>query len=290
MFPLRKILFPVDFSERCLQTVPYVAAITRKFEAELIILHAFSIFHDFAYGAESSKAVYSPYEDLMRRRHLAELESFACKEFKDLRVSRIFQVSDATDAIIQCVHENEIDVIIMPTHGHGRFRQSLVGSVTSKVLHDTTCPVWTSSHSDSLVTSAPYEARSIVCAVDLDFEAAHVVRAASDIAARYRAVVRLVHAIISPNRVPGAAEEAPFLRFLLKRATSQLTTLQRELQTDFGVCIQHGKVANVICKVAADCNAQLVVIGRGQMQESLGRLQTNVTAIIREAPCPVLSV
>ena len=37
-------------------------------------------------------------------------------------------------------------------------------------------------------------------------------------------------------------------------------------------------------------SADLVIIGRGVMQETLGRLRTNVYAIIREAPCPVISV
>ena len=37
-------------------------------------------------------------------------------------------------------------------------------------------------------------------------------------------------------------------------------------------------------------NADLVVIGRGIMQHVLGSLRTHVYSIIREAPCPVISV
>jgi nucleotide-binding universal stress UspA family protein len=36
-------------------------------------------------------------------------------------------------------------------------------------------------------------------------------------------------------------------------------------------------------------NADLVVIGRGKLQEALGRLRTNAYAIIRQSPCPVVS-
>ena len=36
--------------------------------------------------------------------------------------------------------------MIMPTHGYGVFRRFLLGSVTSKVLHDLGCPVLTGAH------------------------------------------------------------------------------------------------------------------------------------------------
>jgi hypothetical protein len=36
--------------------------------------------------------------------------------------------------------------------------------------------------------------------------------------------------------------------------------------------------------------ADVVIIGRGHVKEPLGRLRTNSYAIIRESPCPVISV
>src|SRR5664279_3993689 len=38
MLCFRKILFPVDFSSRCIDTSPFVAAIARKFESEVVLL------------------------------------------------------------------------------------------------------------------------------------------------------------------------------------------------------------------------------------------------------------
>ena len=39
MFRLKKILFPVDFSERCRGAIGYVEAMAGRFDAELILLH-----------------------------------------------------------------------------------------------------------------------------------------------------------------------------------------------------------------------------------------------------------
>lgn len=54
--------------------------------------------------------------------------------------------------------------------------------------------------------------------------------------------------------------------------------------------MEGGEVATVIREAAEENRADLVIIGRGVMQETFGRMRTNVYAIVREAPCPVISV
>jgi nucleotide-binding universal stress UspA family protein len=46
----------------------------------------------------------------------------------------------------------------------------------------------------------------------------------------------------------------------------------------------------VVHEEASRHGADLIVIGRGVMHETLGRLRTNAHAIIRHAHCPVISV
>ena len=60
-------------------------------------------------------------------------------------------------------------MIMMPATGLGRFRRVLLGSVTAKVLHDVSCPVWTSAHEPDPTLAAPGTYRTILCAVDQDF-------------------------------------------------------------------------------------------------------------------------
>jgi nucleotide-binding universal stress UspA family protein len=51
-----------------------------------------------------------------------------------------------------------------------------------------------------------------------------------------------------------------------------------------------GDVAEAVRTEAQRHKADLVIIGRGMLDQSLGRLRTHSYAIIRQAPCPVLSV
>jgi nucleotide-binding universal stress UspA family protein len=45
-----------------------------------------------------------------------------------------------------------------------------------------------------------------------------------------------------------------------------------------------------VCGVAGDLKADLLVTGRSAMSGHTGRLPTNTYAIIRDSPCPVVSV
>ena len=54
--------------------------------------------------------------------------------------------------------------------------------------------------------------------------------------------------------------------------------------------MESGSPAKLVHRVAAEWGADLVVIGRHTDDSILGRLTTHAYAIVRESPCPVLSV
>jgi nucleotide-binding universal stress UspA family protein len=59
---------------------------------------------------------------------------------------------------------------------------------------------------------------------------------------------------------------------------------------DAAIYIKHGSAAKVVRAAAEDHSADLVVIGRGAGNGNPGRLRTDSYAIIRESPCPVISI
>ncbi len=58
---------------------------------------------------------------------------------------------------------------------------------------------------------------------------------------------------------------------------------------DAPICVSAGHVVDTICQEALRHDSDLIVIGRGGWRE-LGRRCIHAHAIIRESPCPVLSV
>jgi nucleotide-binding universal stress UspA family protein len=54
--------------------------------------------------------------------------------------------------------------------------------------------------------------------------------------------------------------------------------------------VEAGEPAKTICAAAERVSADVLVIGRGSAAGVYGRLRTNAYAIIRQSPCPVVSV
>ena len=184
---------------------------------------------------------------------------------------------------------NENDLIMMPTRGHGRFRAALLGSVTAKVLHDATCAVWTDSQCED-GENAPPAWMNLLCAVDTEAEGAHLIRVAAELAADSRLRVYLVHAVPAQGWNVERFAGAEFSVFLKDRARETLAAMQLQAGTKFRVCVEAGGICEVVHHAAESHKADLVLIGRGLLSEFAGGLRSHAYGIVRDMPCPVLSV
>jgi nucleotide-binding universal stress UspA family protein len=181
-------------------------------------------------------------------------------------------------------------MIMMPTHGRGIFRRMLLGSVTAKVLHDAACPVWTSAHTEELPDGGQPTPSKILCAVDLMASSAALIQWTAQLAADTGASLRLIHAVPGAAAWPERQFNSELEQALKDKARKEISALLEASGLDFPICISPGDVAAVVSEEAHGHGADLVVIGRGVIHEKLGRLRTHVHNVIRQAPCPVISV
>jgi nucleotide-binding universal stress UspA family protein len=282
----KHILFPVDFSDRCRVGQPFVLSMTRRFQAKLTALHIVEIPDGF-YG--SLEAPYPVMGDIPAMLLAAEKQLASdCIPSEPLQINRVARQGDPATEITEFAREHDIDLIMMPTHGYGKFRAFLLGSVTAKVLHDADCAVWTAAHTDHPTMAQHVDCRSILCAVDLVAESADLIRYAVDFAKSHEAKLRLVHAIPAPEFRSANPRDAEFRRHLWEWTRERLDLLQKQAATNLEVCLEGGSVAGVVRGAALHHSADLVVIGRGKGQRSFGSFRTSAQAIICESPCPVL--
>ncbi|HVW86540.1 MAG TPA: universal stress protein [Bryobacteraceae bacterium] len=271
--PFQSILFPTDFSQDAYDAVPYVRAAVERFGASLRLVHALDV-PVSAYA--SPKGFEGTKWDFRHLREDAEraLASFAAEQFPGPRPDTFLQTGDPARAIVETARSTTADLIMMPTHGHGRFRSMLLGSVTAKVLHDAECPVWTShtKREPASYTARPEWGRMVV-AVDLGPESVKLLQFVKEIANATGSTVRLVHA-------PYSADEPP----------DELAKMQESAGTNFEVSRGPGTVAKVVGDACVRDRADLLVIGRGGTSALAGRLRTHAYTLVRDAPCPVLSL
>ena len=183
-----------------------------------------------------------------------------------------------------------MDLIMMPTRGCGTFRRFLLGSVTAKVLHDAHCPVWTDAPAEEQPAGKYMHVSTILCAVDLTDHSDYVIEWALQVARVNSARLRLIHVVQLEEIRAYSYYDATFQRVLNEAACEQLAEVQRKAGIDVESDVEGGDVPKTVRAAALRHQADLVVIGRGHIQAPLGRLWTSAYGIIRESPCPVLSV
>lgn len=285
-----RILFPVDFSDRCRAVAPFVSAIAKR-DGACVTLASLIEAPVMWYGAAEAPCI----PDLSMPHWIEEAEQnlafFAEELLPGVNTKIEVAEGDPGSTIASLATVLKSDLIMMPTRGRGRFRAALLGSVTAKVLHDAECPVWTAAHAEEPAYPASPEWRKVVCAVDTTPDALNLIRYARDIAATSQAKIHLVHALPPPTEgFPEKYFDREFEISLKQAARKALGGMQNEAGTNFQLCIEAGKTSEVVAAVAREDEADLVLIGRGALPHFGGRLRTNVYAIVRDSPCPVLSV
>lgn len=288
MFSIAKILLPVDFSERAIQAARFALPLAERFNSEIILLYVLPPYREF--GAIEMAGVMT--DMLANRRSDAEqrIVGFLREELAPHRVRRLLLEGDPAWEIVDCAHREEAGLIMMPTHGYGPFRRMLLGSVVAKVLHDADCPVWTTTHAEA-PPSGKAALKRILCAIDSGPSEAGVLNWSAQLAAEFGAQLTLVHAMAELDpRTEGYYFSPEWRKFLVDSAEAEISTLQEKAGTRAEVVLTMGPGPEMICEEALKAEADLLVIGRGADAGILGRLTGRAYSIIRQSPCPVVSV
>jgi nucleotide-binding universal stress UspA family protein len=225
-----------------------------------------------------------------QKRAADRIAAFLGSELGHLRVRRVLLEGDPAHEIVACARRERAGLIMMPTHGYGPFRRLLLGSVTAKVLHDADCPVWTTAHVEA-PGDGPVALKRILCAVDLGPGSVRALEWSARLAAEFGAQLELVHALVELDpRLEGYHFSPEWRKFLVDGAEAEIAALQKKTGTHAGVTLTLGPVAETVCAHARTADANLLVIGRGVEAGVLGRLTGDAYSIIRQSPCPVVSV
>jgi nucleotide-binding universal stress UspA family protein len=284
---LGRILAPVEFAERCAGAVRYAKTLADHFGYELALLHVVP-----PPPLGMAEEVYARSAAEVKEK----LDAFLAAELSGSSVRRIVVKGDPARKIVQYALNERSDVILMATHGLGGFRRHLLGSNTAKVLHDADCPVWTGVHLEATGAS-PFPIRRILCAVDLGPQSANALAWASTLQKEFDARLTLAHAALTmPQWARRAApyhEDAPESSWsvtLRSAVQNELEQLRSDSEAAAEILVEAGEPAQVISETAQRLNADVLVIGRSSAAGARGRLRANAYAIIRQSPCPVVSV
>ena len=285
-FTIKHILFPFDFSDNGRRAIPFVRAVAERYEARVTVVSVVPPVWDVAPVGPGVLVDGDASASLSERQ--SRLDRILIEDFAGVAVDRMAEMGDPAQRIVDIAHTGAVDLIMMPTHGLGRFRSLLIGSVTAKVLHDVGCPVWTATHAEEL-HGRPLP-RAILCAVDGSASSAHVLQWAEAFSTRIGATLQVLHVVAPITDWPSLERERSLQDQVREEARVKVESMQKAAGIAVPLRVAVGEIVATVTETARQDDADLLVIGRGVLTEVLGRLRTHEYNIIQRSPCPVLSV
>jgi nucleotide-binding universal stress UspA family protein len=163
---VRRILVPVDFGPASAAAFDYAKEIARLFHARLFLLHA--IDDPAAAGTWAAPDFYIPTTPAVRESRLREatlrLTNMITPDIAEgFEPTVEVQIGPAIPTVEDYAREQNIDLIVMGTHGRRGLAHMLLGSVAERLVRSAPCPVLTVR--ESLVLDADASREPEACAV-----------------------------------------------------------------------------------------------------------------------------
>lgn len=138
---IERILIPTDFSETAQLAVAHGVYMAQLFNAKIFLLH---VIESNVYAGVPGEPVFlievnTNMEESPEEKLYQEADDIVKKY--NIELSTLAASGKVDRGIAEAVEKNDIDIIIMGTHGTKGFEEFLVGSNTNRVVNLVPCPV-----------------------------------------------------------------------------------------------------------------------------------------------------
>lgn len=280
-FEVKRILVPTDFSETGMLAIEHAAYMAKLCKARLFFLHV----------VESFEYAYSEYEPEVLVKDLEGVQTVATERLERIASSietqygietrTLLNTGKASTGIVESVKDNNIDMIVMGTHGAKGFEEFVIGSNAQKVASIAPCPVITLQ-----ATAKNTRLANIVVPIDNSLHSRQKVNYAIEIAAWYGAKIHLLGLLDSNEEVNEADEN----RFKIKLDAVENVLKQSEIPYVRKLIKGHN-LAKEAMKYSEDVGADmLVIMADHESNVSANLLGTSAKQIINHSKIPVMSI
>lgn len=156
---INKILCPIDFSLESKRALKNAITLAHKFNAEIIILNVYDLSDLFPIR---NKIKMDEHLEYLQKNCENELNEFL-KDFTytGLNVTKEIKQGKPATEILKAIKRHEIDLLIMGTTGKSGINKILLGSVTEKVIKESTCSFITLKKEDAIILDLEAGLKSI---------------------------------------------------------------------------------------------------------------------------------
>ncbi|MFQ5679078.1 MAG: universal stress protein [Gemmatimonadota bacterium] len=295
MLKIDRILYPTDFSDSAAYALPRAVQFAEEHEAELHLLHAVVL-----HGGDEA-ALESHYQEVAEAAR-EQLEAMARDgPAPHLRLVPVVRRGISPGPVILDYAEGEeIDLIVMGSHGRRGLRRLLLGSVAAEVLRLAGIPVLTVRQPRHAEPRPPGPIERIVIPMDFSSHSNVALEYAAELAGTFGSRLHLLHVIdrlVYPDFYLPVVFPDANLPELRRRARERLEELAAEFRRGRGAGlvveteVRVERAAHTIAEYAEEIEADLIVMAshglRGLERVLLGSVAEGV---MTHAPCSLLTV
>lgn len=292
-----RILIPTDFSDCARNALAHGLFLAKRYDAEVHLLNAVEL--PTIAVTDMPPDMFDMEEEKALDRMDELLDEHEIHHERSGRVHKVVvpgkPTEPAADAILDYAEDEDIDMIVIGTHGRRGARRMLLGSVAEQVIRGAECPVFAVREMEKAWPLPTVD--TILVPVDFSEGTEDVIAEAVDLAGHYDADIRLLH-VVDLDTFPhyGIAVD-PVIEIAEKTAQAARDRLEeiageiaREDLPVF-ISVERGHVASTITEYADDYDVDLIVIG-SHGRSGLDRMLLGSVAekTLRMAHCPVVVV
>ncbi len=280
---LSNILFTTDFSQVSSAALAYATALAGWYGAKIFVVHAVPPEPYLSMPLEPIPMEF----DLFWKNAKKNIADFVpASSFGNVAHEEILRRGELWDVISDVVRKNEIDLLVMGTHGRHGLKKLVLGSEAEKVYRQATCPVLTIGPHIPEARSTNWRLKQILFPTDFSEPSRHALPYALSLAEENEATLILLHMI---PLVPWQHKES--LEHNMRKRLEALMPTDASCNPQFLVGFDFP--AEGILRCAQEREADLIVLGVSKPTAAAWKahMPGSVAAeVVGAAPCPVLTV
>ncbi len=294
---IKSIVCTTDFSDFSNRAIPFGVALAKEFGAKLYLCHVIDLSSVAMYGEGFS-------DPLMLETKITDYAHEHLQDLigdTDITWESLTSVGHTADEIAHIAKEKGADLVVSATHGRSGLKRLILGSVTERLMRTLPCPMYivrSLEREPAAPAMADMKLKRILVGCDFSADSDLAVQYGISLAQEFQTELYLAH-VLEPTVYKGMLTQAvgvpdPDLEGLRDELTRKLEGMVPEEAKQWctpETLLLAGHPSDELTKYAVVNKMDLIVLGvRGHsVMESL-LVGSTTDRVVRQAPCPVLSV
>ncbi len=293
MSTIKKTLFTTDFSPCAQQALNHALFLAENYNTELHLVHVIQTHRNDMIEPMAQVANAEEVYKQLQKNAVSRLQDMVEGKGDAINIHcEALCGVNVVESIIEYITANDIDVVVLGTHGRQGINRFIMGSVAEKIVRIAPCSVLTVRCEEVAALE------NILIPIDFSEYSNKALRVAVDVASRYNAALHILH-VIEKHSYPAIYKESvrrgkDWIHDAKARTKEEVERLLKEYSADgltTKLHITEGHPSRDIITFTRENKVDLIIVATHGLRGLNYLLMGSVAEkVVRFADCPVITV